>query len=153
MIEMSDELEKIPEKEYDVESSDVPPPLTPVSPDEPPPLGGAIHPGAETGKSKTRDPRYLLKNYKMLGTPNTIRLIICFTAAILVLDWSFEAASRIFIGGALMERIGTSDGKKINESFYNDMGIVCQGLSSAIRAFGVFGACVLARMGIPKAYN
>jgi hypothetical protein len=37
------------------------------------------------------------------------------------------------------------------ETFYNDMGIVFQGVSHAIRALCVFGACVLVRMGLPKA--
>lgn len=80
----------------------------------------------------------------------TAKSILCCALAAVVLVMSFYGASSVVEGGLEISRIQSVGGKTLEEAYYQSLGSIYSGYAMAIRAFGIWGASVLAYLGIKE---
>ena len=76
----------------------------------------------------------------------TKKPVYCIAAGIVAI-MCFYAAACISDGGAEISMIQSIGGQTLEEAYYQSLGLVYAGYAMAVRAFGVFSAMVLIKLG------
>jgi hypothetical protein len=79
---------------------------------------------------------------------NRAAVVFFVLAALLVFLMFNYAASKIGDAGLLMAESRSVSGNTVAEHFYQQMRAAYEGISTAVRAFGVFGSCILLWFGL-----
>jgi len=74
--------------------------------------------------------------------------IVYWGLACIVLIMCFIGAHSIVNGGNEIMEIQSVGGRTLEEAYYQELGKVYAGLAMTIRAFGIFAAAILAKMGV-----
>ncbi len=79
---------------------------------------------------------------------NPLKLIIFCVLAVIVLVLCMVAAGQIASHGEEISLIESVGGKTLEEAYYTELGGIYGGIAMTIRALGLFGAGVLAYLGL-----